>query len=79
MNPPTDAGRRASDRAPTMSDKTRLRIEISILALAFGAGGGWAAFNWKLSALERDMSEIKTRVAAMYCASIPEPQRAACR
>lgn len=62
-----------------MTDKVRVRIEVSILALAFGAGGGWAAFQWQLSSLAADVKEVKTRVAAMYCSQVPVAQRDACR
>lgn len=62
-----------------MSDKTRQRIEIGLIALAFGMGGGWAAFQFKLSSLSEKVERIDSRVTAMYCASVPEAQRAACR
>lgn len=62
-----------------MTDKARLRIEVSILALLFGAGAGWGAFQWQLNDLSAQVRRIDERVTAIYCASIPENQRAACR
>lgn len=62
-----------------MTDKHRQRIEIAILALAFGAGGGWAAFQLKLSTLAERVERIDARVTAMYCASVPTSVRDACR
>lgn len=62
-----------------MSERTRQRIEVGLLSLLFGAGAGWGAFQWQLSALAEQVMRIDTRVTAMYCAQIPEPQRAACR
>jgi hypothetical protein len=62
-----------------MTDKSRQRIEVALLALLFGAGAGWGAFQWQLSSLAAQVQRIDQRVAAMYCSTVPEPQRAACR
>ena len=50
-----------------MTDRGRQRIEIAILAIAFGAGGGWGAFQFKLSALESRMANIELRVQDIFC------------
>ncbi len=62
-----------------MTQQTRQRIEVALLAIAFGAGGGWAAFQWQLNALAADMREVKARVAAMYCAGLPADKQPGCR
>jgi hypothetical protein len=62
-----------------MTLQNKQRIEIALLALAFGIGGGWAAFQFKLNDLSAKVQRIDERVTAIYCASIPENQRAACR
>jgi hypothetical protein len=62
-----------------MTDRTRLRLEVGLIALLFGAGAGWGAFQWQLNDLSAQVKRIDERVTAIYCASIPEAQRAACR
>jgi hypothetical protein len=62
-----------------MTDKARLRIEVGIIALLFGAGAGWGAFQLQLSTLAKQVERIDQRVTAMYCSSVAESQRAACR
>jgi hypothetical protein len=62
-----------------MSDKARQRLEVGLIALLFGAGAGWGTFQWQLSDITAQVKRIDERVAAMYCASIPASQRAACR
>lgn len=62
-----------------MTDRSRQRVEVALLALLFGAGAGWGAFQWQLSHLDRRMSLIEERVTAIYCASVPDPIRGACR
>ena len=62
-----------------MPDKYKTRIEIGVLALVFGAGGGWATYEVKLSALEQRLENIELRVQDIYCATVPEEKRAGCR
>lgn len=62
-----------------MTDKNRQRLEIGLLALVFGMGGGWAAYEMRLGQLEEKVERIDQRVAAIYCSSVPEAQRTACR
>jgi hypothetical protein len=62
-----------------MTDKARLRIEVGIIALLFGAGAGWGAFQWQLNDLAQQVKRIDQRVAAMYCAQVAAPLREACR
>ena len=54
-------------------------MEVALLALLFGAGAGWGAFQWQLSHLDQRMTRIEERVTAIYCASVPDPIRGACR
>lgn len=62
-----------------MSDKAKQRIEVGIIALLFGAGAGWGAFQWQLSSLQSQVKRIDERVAAMYCAQVAPSIREACR
>lgn len=62
-----------------MTDRTRVRIEVALLAAIFGGGAGWGAIQIRMGNLEATVARIDTRVTAMYCSTIPEPQRAACR
>jgi hypothetical protein len=62
-----------------MTDKARQRLEVGIIALLFGAGAGWGAFQFQLGDLNRRLTRIEDRVTAIYCASVAESQRAACR
>lgn len=62
-----------------MTDRNRQRIEIALLALVFGLGGGWAAFEMRLGNLEAKVDVIADRVQDIYCSTIPETQRAGCR
>lgn len=62
-----------------MSDRNRQRIEVALLALAFGMGGGWAAFELRLGNLEEKVVRIDQRVTAMYCAQVRQDLREACR
>lgn len=69
-----------------MTDKTKARIEIAAIAIVFGAGSGWGAFQVKfsnfqaqLSAFSTQLTRIDARIAEMYCASVPVDKRAGCR
>lgn len=62
-----------------MTDKARLRIEVGIIALLFGAGAGWGAFQLQLSTLSARVQRIDERVTAMYCSTLPSDKQAACR
>lgn len=62
-----------------MTDKGRQRLEIAVLALVFGMGGGWAAFQMRLGLLEERLTRIESRVTAIYCAQVPAHVRDACR
>lgn len=62
-----------------MTDRTRMRVEVALIALIFGGGAGWGSVEWRLGYLEKTVARIDERVAAMFCATVPEPQRAACR
>lgn len=69
-----------------MTDRTRVRLEVTALAILFGAGSGWGAFQVELSNFKAQLSEfstqltrIDTRIAEMYCASVPTQKRAGCR
>jgi hypothetical protein len=62
-----------------MTLQNKQRIEIALLALAFGIGGGWAAFQFKLNDLSAKVQRIDERVAAMYCSTLPADRQAACR
>lgn len=62
-----------------MTDRNKTRLEVAALAIIFGAGSGWAGFEWRLGSLEMTVARIDHRVTAMYCSTIPEPQKAACQ
>lgn len=62
-----------------MTDRNRQRTEIALLALVFGMGGGWAAFQLKLATLAEQVDRIDARVSAMYCNTVPEAIRAGCK
>lgn len=62
-----------------MTDKLKVRVEVALIALVFGGGAGWGAIQLRMGNLEATVARIDQRVTAMYCSSIPEPQRAACR
>lgn len=62
-----------------MTDRTRHRIEYGLLAIIFGAGAGWGAYQIQLREMDNRLSLIEERVTAIYCASVPEPIREACR
>lgn len=62
-----------------MTTGNRQRLEVAVLSLLFGAGAGWGAFEIRLAQLSVKVDRIDERVTAMYCSTIPEPQRAACR
>lgn len=62
-----------------MSTQTRQRVEVALLALLFGAGAGWGAFQWQLSDLAAQVKRIDERVTAIYCSTLPTDKQAACR
>lgn len=62
-----------------MSQTTKQRLEIALLALLFGAGAGWGAFQWQLAYLDTRLSRIEARLTDVYCATVPESSRAGCR
>lgn len=69
-----------------MTDKARIRIEVACLAVVFGGGAGWGAFQAKFNSFEVAQSEqtqkidrIDQRVAEMYCATLPPEKRPGCR
>lgn len=69
-----------------MTDRTRQRIEVAALAIAFGAGSGWGTFQLKFADLDArlttfgaQLTRIETRVADIYCAQVPEEKRPGCR
>jgi len=77
---------RGPSRFRSMTDKTRQRIEVAALAVAFGAGSGWGAFQVKfasfdarLAVFETQLTRIDVRVADIYCAQVPVEKRAGCR
>lgn len=62
-----------------MTEKAKQRLELGLMALAFGVGGGWATYQAKQSQLERDIAalraevhQIGVRVNAIYCAQIED-------
>jgi hypothetical protein len=57
----------------------RQRIEVALLALLFGAGAGWGAFQWQLGNLDSRLTRIEERVTAIYCAQVTPNIREACR
>lgn len=62
-----------------MTDRTRLRLEISLLAIIFGGGAGWGAFTVRFNAFDARLTGIEQRVQAIYCATVPIDVRAGCR
>lgn len=62
-----------------MTERTRNRIEYALIALLFGAGAGWGAFQMQLGELSRRLVSIEERVTALYCIQVPEPIRKACK
>ena len=62
-----------------MTDKAKNWLQVGALAAVFGAGGGWATYEVKLSALEQRLENIELRVQDIYCATVPEEKRAGCR
>jgi hypothetical protein len=62
-----------------MTDKTRHRIEYGLIAIIFGAGAGWGAYQMQLAELDRRLGRIEDRVTAIYCQQVPEQIRGACQ
>lgn len=62
-----------------MTERNRNRLEYAVIALLFGAGAGWGAFQWQLGDLNRRLSNIEERVTAIYCAQVQPSIRDGCR
>lgn len=62
-----------------MTDKNKQRIEYALIAILFGAGAGWGAFQWQLGDLSRRLSLIEQRVTAIYCMQVSPEIREGCR
>lgn len=62
-----------------MTDKTKNRVEIALIAAIVSVVSAFSVTQYRVGQLEEDVKEIRERVTAIYCSSVTEPQRGACR
>jgi hypothetical protein len=62
-----------------MTDRHKNWLSIALISAIVAVTSAWAVTEYRVGRLESVVERIDTRVADIYCNSIPAPVRAGCR